>query len=355
MTINSEKIFSKLILLLLVITFVIRLVGLTKSPPGFFSDEASFGYNAFSIAETGKDEHGFFMPVFFKALGDYKNPIQIYAMAPIVKIFGLSIFSVRLTSALFGMGSILLFIYFINILTKNKNLALLGGIVLSAMPWHFLYSRIGFEAMSFVFFIVLAMVFFAKFIETKKEWHFFIFCLSMIIGFFSYSTARLILPISALAIAILWRKDIFKKRSVAMILFLSVLIFSFLMFYDYIINPMGITDRAGSVSISNFSPSIFATAGYFINNYINHFSPQFLFQSGDYNLRHSSGISSMMLTVFAVPLIFGCNFYDYYFSACKQSNHYRGRRSGDEVNPYYSFFGDYNSSRDLANACTAKR
>ena len=130
MSIDHKKASTKIILILLALIFIIRLVGLTVSPPGFFSDEASFGYNAFSIVETGKDEHGFSFPVFFKALGDYKNPVQVYAMAPVVKIFGLSVFSVRLTSALFGIGSILLFIYFLNILTKNKNLALLGGLVL---------------------------------------------------------------------------------------------------------------------------------------------------------------------------------------------------------------------------------
>lgn len=317
MEINHKKMFSGTILVLLALTFFIRLVGLTMSPPGFFSDEASFGYNAFSIIETGKDEHGFSFPVFFKALGDYKNPVQVYAMAPVVKIFGLSVFSVRLTSALFGIGSILLFIYFLNILTKNKGLALLGGLVLSVMPWHFFFSRIGFEAMSFVFFIILAMVFFAKFIKTKNEWYFLVFCISMIVSFFAYSTARLMLPITALAMAILWRKEIFKRRVTILILVFSASLFTFLIYYDNIISSGGIIDRAGSVSISNFSPSIFSTAGYFISNYINHFSPQFLFQSGDYNLRHSSGVSSMLFTSFAFPLLLGLAYFIKKFKSSK--------------------------------------
>jgi len=317
MKINCKKLFSGTILVLLALTFIVRLVGLTMSPPGFFSDEASFGYNAFSIIETGKDEHGFSFPVFFKALGDYKNPIQIYAMAPIVKIFGLSVFSVRLTSALFGIGSILLFICFLNILTKNKRLSLLGGLVLSIMPWHFFFSRIGFEAMSFIFFIILAMVFFAKFIKTKSEGYFLVFCISIIVSFFAYSTARLMLPITALTMAFLWRKEIFKRRVIILILLFSALLFTFLLYYDNIISSVGITDRAGSVSISNFSPSIFSTTGYFISNYINHFSPQFLFQSGDYNLRHSSGVSSMLFTSFAFPLLLGLAYFVKKFRSSK--------------------------------------
>lgn len=176
---KGEKNISKILFILLLASILLRLVYFTKSPPGIFLDEASFGYNAFSIAQTGHDEHGFFMPVYFQAFGDYKNPVQVYAMVPIIKIFGLSVFTVRFTSALFGIGSILLFIYLLYLTTKNKNFSMLGGLILSVMPWHFIFSRIGFEAMSYVFFIILAMVLFAKFIYTKSDWYFLAFCLSL--------------------------------------------------------------------------------------------------------------------------------------------------------------------------------
>ena len=44
-----------------VITFIgawLRFAELDSVPPGFYIDEASFGYNAYSILKTGRDEYG---------------------------------------------------------------------------------------------------------------------------------------------------------------------------------------------------------------------------------------------------------------------------------------------------------
>ena len=47
--------------------------------PGLYVDEASIGYNAWTIAHFGVDEHGIHFPLFFEAFGEYKNPIYVYA------------------------------------------------------------------------------------------------------------------------------------------------------------------------------------------------------------------------------------------------------------------------------------
>jgi len=117
---QKQKVFI-LLLTGLILSFVFRVILLTESPPGLFCDEASFGYNAFSIAETGRDEHGVFLPVFFEAFGDFKNPVYVYILVPFVKLLGLSVFSVRFTSAFIGIGSVLLFIAFLFVITREKN------------------------------------------------------------------------------------------------------------------------------------------------------------------------------------------------------------------------------------------
>ncbi len=90
----------------------LRVIFLNEVPNGFYSDEASIGYNAYSILKTGKDEHGMLLPLYFKAFGEYKNPVYIYSAIPFIKIFGLNEFAVRLTSALFGTLTVL-FTYFL--------------------------------------------------------------------------------------------------------------------------------------------------------------------------------------------------------------------------------------------------
>ena len=51
-----------------------NLVDLSASPPGLYVDEASIGYNAWTMARFGVDEHGIHVPLFFEAFGEYKNP-----------------------------------------------------------------------------------------------------------------------------------------------------------------------------------------------------------------------------------------------------------------------------------------
>ena len=95
----------KIILGLIVfLAFVLRLYQLGNVPVSLYWDEASLGYNAYSIATTLHDEHGEFLPYSrFIAFGDYKPPGYIYIDALAVKLLGLSEFSTRLPSAMTGI------------------------------------------------------------------------------------------------------------------------------------------------------------------------------------------------------------------------------------------------------------
>ena len=60
-------------LFILTLATFLRLYRLKDNPAGFFCDEASIGYNAYSILTTGKDEWGQPWPLFFRAFGEYKK------------------------------------------------------------------------------------------------------------------------------------------------------------------------------------------------------------------------------------------------------------------------------------------
>src|SRR5947208_3157824 len=59
--------------------------GQRKNPPAFYSDESSIAYNAWTMATNGVDEYGIHHPLFFKAFGEYKNPVYIYLLAGVFK------------------------------------------------------------------------------------------------------------------------------------------------------------------------------------------------------------------------------------------------------------------------------
>src|SRR3989344_6943662 len=77
-----------LIFLVILLVFILRFYHLNLTPPSLYWDEASLGYNAYSILKTTRDEHGKFLPLTnFEAFGDYKPPGYIYAAVPSIAIF----------------------------------------------------------------------------------------------------------------------------------------------------------------------------------------------------------------------------------------------------------------------------
>lgn len=55
-----------LLAILLLGTFL-RFYQLGEIPLGLNQDETAIGYNAYSILQTGRDEYGVFMPLYFKS------------------------------------------------------------------------------------------------------------------------------------------------------------------------------------------------------------------------------------------------------------------------------------------------
>ena len=67
-------------------------------------DEASIGYNAWTIAHYGVDEHGIHFPLFFEAFGEYKNPVYVYSVALLARFLPLTVTVERLPAAFFGLA-----------------------------------------------------------------------------------------------------------------------------------------------------------------------------------------------------------------------------------------------------------
>src|SRR5438093_11523230 len=77
------------------------------NPPGFYEDEAAISYNAWSIEQTGHDEYGATMPLFFRSFDDYKSPVYPYLLAGVFRIVGPSIEAARVLSAVLGLLAVL--------------------------------------------------------------------------------------------------------------------------------------------------------------------------------------------------------------------------------------------------------
>ncbi len=170
--------FVQILLLLtaVVLGTVLRFWQLGAAPKGALVDEAHFGYIAYSLLQTGRDEHSSSWPIIFRGFGDDKLPAYAYSMLPVVAGFGLSTWSIRLPSAIAGSllplaAAFLISSLFFSASWKRWAAVLAAG--LSALsPWPFFLSRFGLESnLGLLFFTIgLGLLFYGLQSRRYQSW-----------------------------------------------------------------------------------------------------------------------------------------------------------------------------------------
>lgn len=313
-----------LILVLLIITLlggILRLTYLDKNPVSLSVDEASIGYNAYSILKTGKDEYGNFLPLSFKSLGDYKPPLYTYLVAVSEGVFGLNEFSVRLPSAIIGTFSIFLSGLLLLLLFGEKRYAVVGSLLVAISAWHIHISRLGWEYMTGTSLVVAGAFSLLKMLGGKWYWS-VTAALALVLSMYAYHAQRLFVPLFILSFLILYRNQLIKIKKQVLIflvlcailvtpLFLSVLLgpdktraqMTFITkdvdFHRYVAvspayQPVGISAFFGSEYLLLFF--------YWARKLLAYFQPSFLFSNG-LLLTVTGSYGLGVLYLFQVPLL----------------------------------------------------
>lgn len=139
---------SILLALFLIVVFAagIRFLGLGTHPKGSLIDESHFGYLAYSLLHTGRDERGVPWPVIFEGFGDQKLPLYAYALVPVVQFLGLNTLAIRIPSLVAGVWIVIAIFGLLRELRVSARASLLGAFMAACNPWPFFLSRIGFES-----------------------------------------------------------------------------------------------------------------------------------------------------------------------------------------------------------------
>jgi len=176
----------------------------TSNPAGFYLDESSIAYNAHLIAQTGQDEHGEAWPLYFRAFGDYKNPVYIYLLAGIFKLTGPSILVARLLSAVLGFAAALIIGLLAWRVTRQRLVALVLTLTALLTPWLFELSRVVIEVALYPLLIGVLLVL-VHHLSKKEKWAWLeavalAFVLALLT--FTYSIGRLLGPLLALGLLV---------------------------------------------------------------------------------------------------------------------------------------------------------
>ncbi|MFN2451509.1 MAG: hypothetical protein ABR541_04070 [Candidatus Dormibacteria bacterium] len=284
---------------------VLHLVGLGSAPPGLYNDEASIGYNAWSIAHTGLDEHGAHLPLFFQAFGEYKSPVYIYSLAPLTWVGTLSPALVRLPAALSGIAIALLAGWLALRCTRSRAATALTVLSAGLEPWLWSDSRVAFEPIEMVLLLLLAVVLLAR-QPSPRGIDFALAGGAIALSAYTYSSARLFGALFAAAVLSVHYAGGRRRRTPGWWLLIPGVGAGYLGLLVYErAHPGTLLARYSAISIGSDGAGGLVLLGRFASNYLEYVGPSFLFTHGDANPRHNSGFGGMLSVAILPVLLLG--------------------------------------------------
>ena len=224
---------------LIIIGCALRLYALGKIPYGLNQDEASIGYEAFSLATYGTDRYGHPWPVYPITWGSGGgSPLMIYMAVCTTKLFGVSVWSLRLIPAVLGCVTLILFCLFA-LRLFGKRAALFAALLIAVNPWHLMLSRWSLDCNTLPFWLLAASYALMKGMQSdpgkgQTRWYLGAAALYAIC-IYAYGSATVVVPITLVILAfILIKKRRMKTRqipaavAVFVILLLPIGIFYFI-------------------------------------------------------------------------------------------------------------------------------
>lgn len=318
-----------LLLLLIIIGAILRLYNLENVPVGFHADEAYFGYNAYSLFNTGKDITGHVLPLHLESFL-YSPAGYAYLIIPFIAFFDLTPLAVRLPGALFGIATLPLLYFLVKKLfadaPSNKWIALAATLLFTISPWHINLSRVSAENVVVTFLLCLGVLLYLYWVTSQKTLYVLLAFIAFSSTYLFYQAPRAFLPLFLISLVLLTLKQIpGRKYTVVGTSYLLLIVLPVL----FILSSHTLSYRIKMLSIFEFpktqalieeaivedglsrQPALIARifhnkpAGYateVFDTYMKHFSYEFLFTDQGLPARykvHNVGL----LYLFELPLL----------------------------------------------------
>ena len=323
-----QKLIKITLLFLIFLGLFSRLWQFGSNPSSLYWDEVAIGLDARSISQTNLDINGNSpWQTMFYSYGDYKAPVYIWLTAALAKLLPVNQALVRLPSLIASLLTGLILFKLTKLLFPKKSLIpLLVLTTYSLMPWSVHFSRIGMESHLSLFFLTLSVYLTVLAKLKKKPWLLLLSSMSISVGIFTYISLRVVGPLLFLTSFILFHQKTKKVFSifglgVLVILFSSLILVRSPQYKDsqayrlsnsnlltsttHIDKSLAAKGETTTISSRLFHHRYLYKAEQYLDNYLSHFSAQFLLFSGDSNLRHHTDYNGQLLIVQGIILLIG--------------------------------------------------
>lgn len=295
------KKYRNYILLSLIILFglFLRVYNIDNAPPGIYPDEAVNGLDALSASEGNWE--------WFYTANNGREGLFMNLIAICFKLFGVSVFALKLPSIIFGTLAILGTYLLAKEVFRNERIGLISAFLTATSFWAINFSRIGFRAIMLPAILAFSFYFLWRGIRTKKWYDFAIGGFIFGLGLHTYIAFRIAPAILIVMLAIfIWNRKSFLKdywKSVLIFIVFTILSASPMLYTFFISHPEYLESRSASVSI--FSPE--ANGGHPVYAFLKSFSLSILKYNfwGDQNWRHNFPPYPLLDPITGMAFVFG--------------------------------------------------
>ncbi|MBI4049666.1 MAG: glycosyltransferase family 39 protein [Candidatus Doudnabacteria bacterium] len=293
------------IILIVILGIFFRFWRIDQLPGGLFPDEAANGLDVNAIL------NGDIQP--FYERGNGREALFFYFLAISVALFGRGPWQHHIISAGFGLLAVVA-TYFLTKRMFGKRVALLASFFMAVSSYAVTISRTAFRANAVPLLSILTLYFLICFFsarggqtqeQKKKYWYAALSGLSFALGFYTYISFRMLLPLLfVFAIILIYSqrhriKKLIQEYWAYKLAFAAAFLAGFgWLGYYFLTHPGTFVGRAGQVSI--FSPAL--NNGSILETFIEVFKATMLsfFTVGDLNWRHNVA-GYPFLSVFISP------------------------------------------------------
>jgi len=286
---------SRLPGVIVLVAAALRLPGLERVPPPLCQDEASRGYDAWCLLETGADRHGARWPFFLESFGqgDYTAALSTYLTIPFVAVLGPTPLAMRLPDALFGVLTVVVLHAWLR-RQFGETVALVAAAMLAVDPWHIALTRTAHESgfapfflSSGLFCLQRAGLLGGQSMDRPRGVWAFLAGFGFSLHAWLYPATRLFTPLFLVALVVLRRADytVLLRTSAASrrltAVFLGLLAGGVPLMRTAIVQPHHLSARARAALLDWSIAALPATLPAFLSNYASNLSPGYLFLQCD--------------------------------------------------------------------------
>lgn len=299
---------------------------LTEIPPaGLDIDDAMYVIGGHYLKTLGHDSRKAEIPYFALTQIKYhkelvwevgQRALPVYIQTFLLYFIPPGFFSLRVESTMIMIMTSIVLIYTAYILSGNFTSSLLFGSLINTLPWTRILARVTPESTAYCFGAGCFLFSLLYLLKKKNITAILFYLFSLLIFFMSYTPALMFAPLCAIVvphIGLKYSKEhtVFRKTIIVLgLITLALVYFEFKNEegYKYNLgraNAVGCLEGINEFNLTKIFNGLLDKGNIYIANYIGYFMPQFLFTSGDSNLRHNTGFGGQLFVTLCVAFYLG--------------------------------------------------